>query len=85
LYNVVIIYTVLTDLLRMLSRAWLRRLVAGLSSQRSGFTLGSVDVGYVLDKVTLEQGFLRVPRFYPVSIIPAGLHTHIAYHLGVEQ
>jgi hypothetical protein len=44
---------------------WLRRLVAGLSSQRPGFDSGRVHVGFVVDKVSLGQVFLRVIRVFP--------------------
>jgi hypothetical protein len=33
-------------------------------------------VGFVVDKVVLGQVFLRVHRFFPVSIIPPMLHIH---------
>jgi hypothetical protein len=49
---------------------WLRRLVAGLSSQRPGFDPKSVHVRFVVDKVALGQGFLPVLRFSAVSFIP---------------
>jgi hypothetical protein len=52
----------------------LRRLVDGLSSPRPGFAPGSVHVGYVVDKVALGQVFVRVLRFFPVSIIPPWIH-----------
>jgi hypothetical protein len=41
----------------------LRRLVAGLSPRRPGFDPGSVHVRFVVDKVALGQGFLRVVGF----------------------
>jgi hypothetical protein len=46
---------------------WLRRLVAGLSLRRPGFDPGSVDVGFVVDKVALGQIF---PEYFgfPQSI-----------------
>jgi hypothetical protein len=53
---------------------WLRRLVAGLSPWRPGFDLGSVHVGFVVDKVALGHVFPRVLRFSPVSFIPLVLH-----------
>jgi hypothetical protein len=53
---------------------WLRRLVAGLSPRRPGFDLGSVDVGFVVDKVALGQVFSRVLRISPVNFIPPVLH-----------
>lgn len=40
---------------------WPKRLVAGLSPWKTGLAPGSVRVGIVVDKVALEQGFLRVP------------------------
>jgi hypothetical protein len=54
--------------------AMARRLVAGLSPRRPGFSPGSVHVGFVVDKVAPGQGFLRVLRFSPVSFIPPVLH-----------
>jgi hypothetical protein len=36
---------------------WLRLLVAGLSPWRPGFDPRSVDVGFVVDKVAMGQGF----------------------------
>jgi hypothetical protein len=53
---------------------WLRRLVAGLSPQRPGFDPGSVRVGFVVDKVALEQVLSRVIRFSPANFIPPVLH-----------
>ena len=53
---------------------WLRRLVAGLSPRRPGFDLGSVDVGFVVDKVALGQVFSRVLRISPLNFIPPVLH-----------
>jgi hypothetical protein len=52
---------------------WLRSLVTGLSPRRPGFAPGSIHVGFVVDKVTLEQVFLRVLRFSSVNIIPPSL------------
>jgi hypothetical protein len=39
---------------------WLRRLVAGLSPQRPGFNSIQAYPEFVVDKVAMEQGFLRV-------------------------
>jgi hypothetical protein len=36
--------------------------------RRPGFATGSIDVGFVVDKVALGQVFLRVLRFFPVNI-----------------
>jgi hypothetical protein len=63
---------------------WLRWLVVGLSLRSPGFSLGSIHVGFVVDKVALGQVFLRVFRFSPVSIIPPSFSVRI-YHLVDEQ
>jgi hypothetical protein len=47
---------------------------AGLSPQRPGFNPGSVHVGFVVDKVALEQVFSRVLRFSTVNFFPPVLH-----------
>jgi hypothetical protein len=52
----------------------LRRFVAGLSSRRQGFDPGSVHMGFVVDKVVLQQVFPPVLRFSPVNFIPPVLH-----------
>jgi hypothetical protein len=44
----------------VLGVVWLRRLVAGLSTRRPLFSPRSTHVGFVVDKVTLGQVFLRV-------------------------
>jgi hypothetical protein len=49
---------------------WLRRLVAGFSSQRNVFAPGPVHVGFVVARVTLGPIFLRVIRLSPVNIRP---------------
>jgi len=62
---------------------WLRRLVAGLSFRRHGFSSKLVHVGFVTDKVALWRGFLPVSllQLSPVSTIPPVLHTHpFIYH-----
>jgi hypothetical protein len=60
---------------------WMRSLVAGLSPRRPGFAPGSIHMGFVVDKVSLGQVFLRVLRFYPVNI---SFHRRSpnSYHLG---
>jgi len=45
---------------------WLRRFVDPTSIP-----------GFVVDTVALEQAFLRVLRFSPVSVIPPTLYTHL--------
>jgi hypothetical protein len=47
---------------------WLRRLFAGLSPQRPGFYTGSVNAGFVVDKVALRQGFPLSVSFHWFSI-----------------
>jgi hypothetical protein len=59
---------------------WLRRLDTGFSPRRPG----SVHMGFVVDNVALEQVFLLVIRFFPVSVIPPWLFV-LKYHLGYEQ
>jgi hypothetical protein len=49
-----------------------------------GFAPRSVHVGFVVDKVTLEQVFLRVLRVSPVNIIPPSFSIFID-QLGFEQ
>jgi len=46
---------------------WLRRLEASLSSRRPGFDTGPVDVDFVVNKLTLAQGFLFV-LWFPLSV-----------------
>jgi hypothetical protein len=55
-------------MVKRVAMSWLRSLVAGLSPRRPGFAPGSVHVGFVVDKVALEQVYLRVLRVSPVSI-----------------
>jgi hypothetical protein len=45
---------------------------------------GSFHVGFVVGKVALGQGFLRVLRFSPVSMIPLWLSILVC-HLGDEN
>jgi hypothetical protein len=57
---------------------WLKRLVAGLSVRKPRFAPSLVHVGFVVDKVALEQGFLRVLQFSSVSIIPPLFDIHLS-------
>jgi hypothetical protein len=52
---------------------WLKRLVTGPE-----FAPGSINVGFVADKMALGQVFLRVLRLLPASIIPPLLHIHLS-------
>jgi len=56
---------------------WLRRWVASLSPRRPRFEVRSVPLLFVVDKVALGQGFLRVLRLSLVNIIPLVLRTHL--------
>lgn len=47
---------------------WYRRLVVELSPQRPGLNSRPVCVGYVVDKLRLEQGFIRVLQFSSVTV-----------------
>jgi hypothetical protein len=48
---------------------WLSQSVAGILATKCGLNARPVHVGFVVDKVAVEPGFLRVLRFSPVSII----------------
>ena len=54
----------------------------GISLSISGLITGSLGpMGYVVDKVPIEQAFLRVLQFFVVTIIPISLHTCLfIYH-----
>jgi len=61
---------------------WLRRLVACLSPQKTGFNSGWVHVGFVVDKVALWQVFLPVLRLSSITVIPPIPHAHL--HLNID-
>jgi hypothetical protein len=42
------------------------------------FAPGSVRMGFVVDRVALRQSLLPVLRYFPVIIIPPGIHTNIS-------
>jgi hypothetical protein len=69
--------------LKIKALPWLRRLVAGLLSWRPGLNPGLVHVGFVVEKVSLEQAFIRVLGFWPVNIPP--WLSILMYHMGDEQ
>jgi len=52
----------------------LRQLVTSLSTKGPWFDPRLIHVESVVDKVTLDQVFLRMRRAFPVSIIPPVLH-----------
>jgi hypothetical protein len=53
---------------------WIRPFVARLLPRRPEFNPRSVRARYVLDKVKMEQVFIRILRFSSLSIIPSVLH-----------
>lgn len=58
-----------------------KRLVAGFSPQSPGFTPREVYVAFAVDKVALQQDFLRVPCKYHSTTAPNSL----TYHLEERQ
>jgi len=56
---------------------WLRRSVTVLSLRSPGFDDGPDRVKFLLDKLALVRGLLRVLRFSPVSVIPSMLRTQL--------
>ena len=64
-----------------LGRPWLTRLVSGLSSRKPGFSPSLVHLGFVVNNVAVENGFLRKLQFSPFSIILPTLYTLLLiYH-----
>jgi hypothetical protein len=53
-------------------------LVAGLPSRRPGFLPRPVHVRFMVDRVVVEEVFLRALLFYPASIIIVLFHTHLS-------
>jgi hypothetical protein len=54
----------------------LGRLVADLALRRLGLSPMRFHVGFVVEKVVLEQDFLRILRISPVSSVPPILHSY---------
>jgi hypothetical protein len=48
---------------KVVAMPWLRQLVIGLSPQQPKFMPSSVDVRFVVDRVALEEIFLRILHF----------------------
>ena len=66
--------------------SWFRLLVAGPSLRGPRFATMSVHGTLVLDKVTLEQVYFRVPQVSPISIIPPLRHTRlIPYNIVIRM
>jgi hypothetical protein len=68
---------------------WFGKLVAGLPPGRPGFDPGSVYMGFVVDKVALEQVFSPSTSLFPCQFHSTGapLHgktkitDHLSHHL----
>jgi hypothetical protein len=58
---------------------WIRQLFADLSPWSPSFALGSVHVEFMLDIVSLEQVFLRVPLVSPLNTIPPWLYSNVIW------
>ena len=50
--------------------------VNALIGKKPCFVPSLVRLGFVLNSVIGRQVYLRVPRFFPVSIIPPMVHAH---------
>jgi len=58
----------------------LKRLVLRPSSPRARFDPRSIHVGFVVDNVALDKGFLRLRGFTRISTIPPVLHANASVH-----
>jgi len=58
---------------------WLGWLVASLSPRSPGFFPWPVLKGYMVDEMVMEHVFLRVLRFFLLSIIYPVIHIHILF------
>jgi len=58
---------------------------AGLSPRRLGFDPRSVDLKFLVDKVTLGLVFLRVLWVFIVNIIPPMVHTRLQVRVPVTR
>jgi hypothetical protein len=63
----------------------LGRAITQTVSSRDRAQVGPCGVGFVVDKVALEQVFLRVLQFSSVSIIPPLLHIHSCIIWGMDS
>jgi len=55
--------------------------VSFLTHRKLWFNTRCHFVGFVADKMTLEEAFLRDRRYFPVIIIPQKLHIHLSQTL----
>jgi len=63
----------------------LRLLVPASTPRRFGFDPRSVNLRFVVDKVTIVLAFLRVLGVSVVQIIPPVLHPYLQVHLHVTR
>ena len=79
---VVIFVVIIINIVIVLVLPRLRRLIASSTPQSSRFCPSSVHLLFVVNRVTLEVGFLRVLRFPPVTAFPQAIHSHasVTYH-----
>ena len=59
---------------------WLRWVAIGFSRRKHGLNSRSFHVRFVVNKVVLRQGFLRVLLFWPVIVIQPMLFTYLHLH-----
>jgi hypothetical protein len=64
-------------LLVVLVGAMAQAVSSGLSTRKPGLAPGSAQVGFMVDRMALEQVYLRVLRISPVNIVPPWLRNHI--------
>ena len=65
----------------VMALAWLRQLVVDFSPLSLVYVASRM--GFVEDEVSLIQVTVRLIRFFPVSIIPPTLQTHLHVHVSV--
>jgi hypothetical protein len=73
IYIYIYIYSIMYS---TFGRAVTRPLFSGFAPQKSGFAPRAVRMGFVVDQVIDGQVFLRVLRFFPVSVTPLLLHIY---------
>jgi hypothetical protein len=56
------------------------RLLVGVSTRKPGFNPRLGRVTFLVDDVAVAHVFVRVTRFFPVSIIQLTPHTHSLIH-----
>jgi hypothetical protein len=58
-----------------------------LSASYSGVLVSvhSQSMSFAVVRVAMAEGFLRIVFFYPFSIIPPMLHTHLLLHVSLKR